>query len=63
MRGPGLAGLPRFVDLTAVYDRRLVKLAQKAAKASKLRSRLGVYLAVSGPNYETPAEIRAFRRL
>ena len=63
LRGPGLSGLPRFVDLTTVYDRRLITLVQKAAKASKLRSHLGVYLAVSGPNYETPAEIRAFRRL
>jgi len=63
LRGPGLAGLPRFVDLTRVYDPWLVKLAQNAAKASKLRWHSGVYLAVSGPNYETPAEIRAFRRL
>ncbi|MGA2544274.1 MAG: purine-nucleoside phosphorylase [Verrucomicrobiota bacterium] len=63
LRGPGLAGLPRFVDLTRVYDARLAKLVQKAAKASKLRWHSGVYLAVSGPTYETPAEIRAFRRL
>ena len=63
LRGPAYPGLPRFVDLTRVYDRRLIDLARKAAKASRLRLRKGVYLAVSGPNYETPAEIRAFRRL
>ena len=63
MRGPGPAGLPRFVDLSRVYDRGLMKLAQQAAKASKLRWHSGVYLAVSGPAYETPAEIRMFRRL
>ena len=63
MRGPALPGLPRFVDLTRVYDRRLIELARHAAKASGLRLRKGTYLAVSGPNYETPAEIRAFRRL
>jgi purine-nucleoside phosphorylase len=63
LRGPGPAGLPRFVDLTRVYDPGLMALANKAAKASKLRWHSGVYLAVSGPNYETPAEIRAFRRL
>jgi len=63
LRGPPLPGLPRFVDLTRVYDPRLIELAQQAAKASKLRLRTGTYLAVCGPNYETPAEIRAFRRL
>jgi purine-nucleoside phosphorylase len=63
LRGPALPGLPRFVDLTRVYDRRLIKLARIAAKKSKLRMHAGVYLAVCGPNYETPAEIRAYRRL
>ncbi len=63
LRGPALPGLPRFVDLTRVYDRRLIKVARKAAKKSKLRLHVGVYMAVSGPNYETPAEIRAFRTL
>ena len=63
LRGPALPGLPRFVDLTRVYDRRLIKVAKKAAKKSKLRLHVGVYMAVSGPNYETPAEIRAFRTL
>ncbi len=49
--------------MTRVYDKRLLDLAKKAAKQSKMRLHTGVYLAVSGPNYETPAEIRAFRRL
>jgi purine-nucleoside phosphorylase len=63
LRGPALAGLPRFVDLTRVYDRRLIQVSLAAAKKSKMRIRTGVYMAVSGPNYETPAEIRAYRRL
>ena len=63
LRGPALPGRPRFVDLTRVYDRRLIEIAKHAAKASKLRLRVGTYLAVAGPNYETPAEIRAFRLL
>jgi purine-nucleoside phosphorylase len=63
LRGPAFAGLPRFVDMTRVYDRKLIDLAKQAAKMSKLRLRSGTYLAVSGPNYETPAEIRAFRML
>jgi purine-nucleoside phosphorylase len=63
LRGPGPAGLNRFVDLARVYDPALVKLATQAAKTAKMRWHTGVYLAVTGPNYETPAEIRAFRRL
>jgi inosine/guanosine/xanthosine phosphorylase family protein len=63
LRGPALPGLPRVVDLTRVYDRRLIQVSLVAAKKSKMRLRTGVYMAVSGPNYETPAEIRAYRRL
>ena len=53
----------RFVDLTDVYDTELVGLLKKAAAKAKTRLGTGVYLAVSGPSYETPAEIRAFARL
>ncbi|HWD20396.1 MAG TPA: purine-nucleoside phosphorylase [Verrucomicrobiae bacterium] len=63
LRGPAQPGLPRFVDLSRVYDPALIELAKKAAKQSRIKLRQGVYLAVSGPNYETPAEIRAFRSL
>jgi purine-nucleoside phosphorylase len=52
-----------FVDLTNTYDRRLRELLVKAGKNSKVKLQRGVYLAVSGPSYETPAEIRAFARL
>lgn len=52
-----------FVDLSAVYDAGLSARLRAAARAAKLRLRYGVYLAVSGPSYETPAEIRAFARL
>jgi purine-nucleoside phosphorylase len=55
--------LPQFVDLTQTYDRRLIRLLRQAARRCKLNLRSGVYLAVSGPSYETPAEIRAFARL
>jgi purine-nucleoside phosphorylase len=51
-----------FVDLTRVYDRGLIQLLRQAARRSQVRLRSGVYLAVSGPSYETPAEIRAFAR-
>jgi purine-nucleoside phosphorylase len=56
-------GLPRFVDLTRAYDRRLSSSLRAAAKACRVPIHSGVYLAVSGPSYETAAEIRAFQRL
>jgi len=52
-----------FVDLSRVYDPQLTRLIVRAAAETKVRMRQGVYLAVSGPSYETPAEIRAFARL
>jgi purine-nucleoside phosphorylase len=58
-----LRGAPHFVDLTRVYDARLSALLFRAGKSCNLRLQRGVYLAVSGPSYETPAEIRAFARL
>jgi len=63
LRGASAPGLPRFVDLTRTYDAGLSRLLRKAARGGKLRLHGGVYLAVSGPSYETPAEIRAFARL
>jgi purine-nucleoside phosphorylase len=63
LRGGPLAGLPRFVDLTCAYDPGLRRLLQRAGRACGMRLRTGTYLAVSGPSYETPAEIRAFARL
>jgi purine-nucleoside phosphorylase len=58
-----LRGAPHFVDLTQVYDVRLSELLFRAGKSCDLKLQRGVYLAVSGPSYETPAEIRAFARL
>ena len=63
LRGQPVLGLPRFVDLTQAYDPGLAALLKKSAGQCKIRMRGGVYLAVSGPSYETPAEIRAFERL
>ena len=63
LRGDAVPGLPRFVDLTCAYDPGLRKVLQRAARACGIKLRSGTYLAVSGPSYETPAEIRAFARL
>jgi len=63
LRGAEIAGMPRFVDLTEAYDRRLRRLMERAAKVCGIKLHSGVYLAVTGPSYETPAEIQAFGRL
>jgi purine-nucleoside phosphorylase len=63
LRGPAVPGMARFVDLTNTYNARLRARLFEAGKISKVKLRSGVYLAVSGPSYETPAEIRAFARL
>jgi len=63
LRGDPVPGLPRFVDLTQVYDVKLRALLFRAGKICGLKLQRGVYLAVNGPSYETPAEIRAFKRL
>jgi purine-nucleoside phosphorylase len=63
LRGETAPGLPQFVDMTRVYDARLNALLLKAARAGRIKLRPGVYIAVGGPSYETPAEIRAFARL
>ncbi|HEY4415146.1 MAG TPA: purine-nucleoside phosphorylase [Verrucomicrobiae bacterium] len=60
LRGLPPKDLPRFVDLTEVYDENLRALLFQAGKTSKLKLQRGIYLAVSGPTYETPAEIRAY---
>jgi purine-nucleoside phosphorylase len=63
LRGPAVSNRPRFVDMTQVYDTKLRALLFRAGKSCNVRLQRGVYLAVSGPSYETPAEIRAFGRL
>ena len=54
---------PRFVDLTEVYSRRLRAALAAAAQTCGIALARGVYLAVLGPAFETPAEIRAYRTL
>lgn len=63
LSGPAGTGRPRFVDLTQAYDPALNRLLTVAARRARVRLQSGVYAAVSGPSYETPAEIRALARL
>lgn len=54
---------PRFCDMSYTYTPALRKEAEEAAARLGIGLRKGVYLAVTGPSFETPAEIRAFRTL
>jgi len=54
---------PRFPDLTSVYARRLQDIVINEANAIGLDMRRGIYAALSGPSYETPAEIHMVRTL
>ncbi len=63
LRGEPPEERERFVDLSHVYDGRLNRMLKTSAKKVKLRLHEGVYVAVAGPSYETPAEIRAFGQL
>jgi purine-nucleoside phosphorylase len=58
-----LRGGPRFVDLTEAYDPGLRRIARRAARRVREPLREGVYAAMPGPSYETPAEIRMLRRI
>ena len=57
----GHSGMDRFVPLTQAYDLGLIAELHEAARAADIELRDGVYMWFSGPSFETPAEIRAFR--
>jgi xanthosine phosphorylase len=64
LAGPNEDGLgPRFPSMRAAYDPELRAELHAAARELGIELAEGVYLAVSGPSFETPAEIRAFRTL
>jgi purine-nucleoside phosphorylase len=54
---------PRFPDMTRAYDAEFRGFVAEEGRKLKLNLHEGVYLALAGPNYETPAEIHAFRTL
>jgi purine-nucleoside phosphorylase len=62
--GPNLDDFgPRFPDMTRPYDPALIRLAEKIARKEGIDLRKGVYVACTGPCYETPAEYRYFRAI
>jgi purine-nucleoside phosphorylase len=72
---PGMAGLnpllgpnldeigPRFPDMSQVYDRQLCELARRVAREAGFGLREGVYIFLSGPSFETPADLRFLRTI
>lgn len=64
LRGPNLDELgPRFPDMSRVYDPELREQARLIAFENHIEIREGVYVGVSGPTFETPAEYMMFRLL
>jgi purine-nucleoside phosphorylase len=55
-------GTPAFVDISAIYDRELLSVAVDVADREGVAADRGVYVAVPGPSYETPAETEFLRR-
>jgi purine-nucleoside phosphorylase len=54
---------PRFLDMTHTYDKKLIKLMESIAAQEGIKLNKGVYLASTGPTYETPAEYKYFRTI
>lgn len=62
LRGPNLDELgPRFPDMSQAYDRGLMELAREQARQKNITLHEGVYAGLSGPTFETPAELRFLR--
>lgn len=59
LMGPNIKELgPRFPDMTEAYDKKIISAMEKIFQETSTRYHKGIYCAVSGPTYETPAEVR-----
>ncbi len=64
MHGPNLDEFgPRFPDMTQAYDPELLELARKIANENDVPFHEGVYIGLSGPSFETPAELRFLKMI
>lgn len=64
LHGPNIDELgPRFPDMTQAYDPELLELARKIAKEQNVPMHEGVYMGLSGPSFETPAELRFMKMI
>lgn len=62
LRGPNLDEFgARFPDMSRVYDPELIEMAEQISKEKNLNVKKGIYVGLSGPSFETPAEIRFLR--
>lgn len=62
--GPNLDEFgPRFPDMTRPYDPKLIALAEEIGREKGIELKKGVYLAGTGPSYETPSEYKYFRMI
>jgi purine-nucleoside phosphorylase len=62
LRGPNLSEFgERFPDMSQSYDRQLMDLARQTANSQGIEMREGIYVALSGPSFETPADLRFLR--
>lgn len=62
--GPNDSGMgERFPDMSEVYTKKYVELAENIGKKLGIKLQKGVYIALTGPSYETPAEVRMARIL
>ena len=62
LHGPNIPPGPRFPDMSEVYDREYIDMADGIAANHGISLQHGVYLATQGPTYETPSEYRMFAR-
>ena len=64
LRGPNLDEFgPRFPDMSQAYDRKLGQLARDVAAANQIKMNEGVYAGISGPSFESPADLRFLRTI
>ena len=63
LRGKNIDYGPRFPDMSEPYSRQLIKQAKEIATEKRIRVVEGVYVGVSGPTFETPAEYKMYRNL
>jgi purine-nucleoside phosphorylase len=63
LTGPVVAGDERFPDMSEPWDPELRKLLAECAAAAGVSVTEGVYIGLSGPSYETPAEVRMLQKL
>ncbi|MDO5615181.1 MAG: purine-nucleoside phosphorylase [Cruoricaptor ignavus] len=64
LRGKNIDELgPRFVDMSEPYNRKMLEIAENVAKENEIKIHKGVYLALQGPTFETPAEYGMVRAM